>query len=287
MLAAVLFVVGFVLAARRDFAAGLLADRPGPASASAGLGSAFGLAWRLQRGSFITWAISFAVGGVVIGGLVSSVGGFLKGPQVEQFIALLGTKQSLTDVFVAREMGFIGAFVSVYGLTSVLRLRSEETALLAEPVLATAVGRVKWAASHLVIALLGSAALLAVIGASVGAVGSASLGDSSQFGRYFGAAMVQLPAVWVIIGIGMASFGLVPGQTVVSWVALVGFFLLGELGSLFKLDKWVMDLSPFAHIPRLPGADVAAGPLLWLVAIAAALVAVGLFGLRQRNIGSA
>ncbi len=285
--AAALFAVGFVLAARRDFAAGLLADKPGPAVASGALGSPFGLAWRLQRGSFITWAISLAVGGVVVGGLISSVGGFLKGPQMEQFIALLGSKQSLTDVFIALEMGFIGAFVSVYGLTSVLRLRSEETGSLAEPVLATSVGRVKWALSHLVIALVGSAALLTIFGASVGAVGSAALGDSTQFGRILGAALVQLPAVWVIIGIGTASFGLAPGQTVVSWVALVGFFLLGELGSLFKLDQWVMDLSPFAHIPRLPGGEITATPIVVLVLIAAALVVIGLVGLRRRNIGTA
>ena len=38
---------------RRDFAAGLLADRPGPERAGPALRGSLGLAWRLQRGSVI------------------------------------------------------------------------------------------------------------------------------------------------------------------------------------------------------------------------------------------
>ena len=52
--------------------------------------------------------------------------------------------------------------------------------------------------------------------------------------------------------------------------------LLGEFGPLFELSQTVMDISPFAHVPRMPGGDFAAAPLLWLTAIAAGLIAVGL-----------
>jgi ABC-2 type transport system permease protein len=43
------------------------------------------------------------------------------------------------------------------------------------------------------------------------------------------------------------------------------------------------DLSPYAHVPALPADDLAAGPLLVLTAIAAALVALGLAGYRRRD----
>jgi ABC-2 type transport system permease protein len=46
----------------------------------------------------------------------------------------------------------------------------------------------------------------------------------------------------------------------------------------------VLDLSPFAHVPKLPGGDVSAAPLLWLVLIVVALAAVGLLGFRRRDI---
>jgi ABC-2 type transport system permease protein len=43
------------------------------------------------------------------------------------------------------------------------------------------------------------------------------------------------------------------------------------------------DLSPYAHTPALPADDLAAGPLVALTAIAAALVAVGLVAYRRRD----
>ncbi len=64
----------------------------------------------------------------------------------------------------------------------------------------------------------------------------------------------------------------------------MAFLLLGEFGPLFKLDQWVMDLSPFAHTPRLPGGPFSAVPLAWLVLLAAVLVAAGSIGLRRRDI---
>jgi ABC-2 type transport system permease protein len=64
----------------------------------------------------------------------------------------------------------------------------------------------------------------------------------------------------------------------------VAFLLIGEFGPLFELDQWVMDISPFAHVPRLPGSDFAPMPLVWLVIVAATLTAVGMIGFRRRDV---
>ena len=45
-----------------------------------------------------------------------------------------------------------------------------------------------------------------------------------------------------------------------------------------------MDLSPFSHTPRLPGATFSATPLLWLLAVAAALLLAGLAGAHRRDL---
>jgi ABC-2 type transport system permease protein len=46
-----------------------------------------------------------------------------------------------------------------------------------------------------------------------------------------------------------------------------------------------MDVSPYAHTPRLPGGDFSATPVIWLTAIAVALMAVGFVGFRRRDVG--
>jgi ABC-2 type transport system permease protein len=45
-----------------------------------------------------------------------------------------------------------------------------------------------------------------------------------------------------------------------------------------------MDLSPFSHTPRLPGAEVSWGALAALTVLAAALVAAGLAAVRRRDL---
>jgi ABC-2 type transport system permease protein len=58
------------------------------------------------------------------------------------------------------------------------------------------------------------------------------------------------------------------------------------LGPLMQLSQWVLDLSPFSHIPKVPGAGVSATPLAWLLAVTAVLVAAGLAGFRRRDLVS-
>jgi hypothetical protein len=42
------------------------------------------------------------------------------------------------------------------------------------------------------------------------------------------------------------------------------------VGASMRLGQWLLDLSPFTHIPKAPGAAVSATPLVWLLAVAGA-----------------
>jgi ABC-2 type transport system permease protein len=276
--------VAFILVAQRDHGAGLLPERTGPAQASRTLSGPIGLAWRLQRGLLVGWLIAFVILGFVFGNIATNIGSFMEGPGARDLIQKLGGVEGLTDAFMSTELGMMGIILSVYGVQVVLRLRSEEAELRAEPVLATAVGRVRWAWSHIVIALLGTAVVIVAAGLSAGLSYAAQTGHSSDFARVFAAAIVRLPAAWVLVGIAAAAFGLAPRATAVAWAALVVFLLIGEFGPLFKLDQWAMNLSPYGHVPRLPGGAFSATPLVFLVLLAAALVTLGLVAFRRRDV---
>jgi len=282
--AAVVTAGAYALVARRDLGAGLLPDRLGPASAAPGLRSPLALAWREHRATLLSWAAGLGLMSLVLGNLASNIGGFFSSPQARDIFARLGGAKGLTDAYLAAVLGIVGVVASAYGVQAAMRLRAEETAQRAEPLLATATSRTRWLLSHTAIAVLGTAALMLLTGLAAGLSFAAAVGDAGQAPRVIAAALVQVPATWVLVGVVVAAFGLAPRFVAVGWAALVGFVLLGELGPLFRLNHWIMDLSPYAQVPRLPGDALRALPLVWLLVVAVALAAAGVAGLRRRDI---
>src|ERR1039457_1325630 len=93
------------------------------------------------------------------------------------------------------------------------------------------------------------------------------------------------PAAWLMAGIAVAATGLAPRMAVpVSWIALGVIALLTLVGPTLRLPQWVMDISPFTHVPKLPGGSFTVSPLLWLAGIAVVLAVAGLAGLRRRDL---
>jgi putative exporter of polyketide antibiotics len=282
-----LAAAAFVLSSRRDLGAGLLAPRLGPATASPSLRSALALAWRLHRGLLLGWTAGFAGMGVVLGGVTEGASEMLDdSPQLQALFERLGGQAGLADVYLSAVMGILGLVASGYAIQAALRLRSEEEGLRAEAVLATAVGRLRWAASHLLLAVLGPALALAAAGLAAGLTYGFSVGDVvGEPPRVLAGAVVQLPAVWVLAGIAVALYGLLPRFTPVAWVVLGVFLIIGQLGPVLELDQRVLDISPFTHLPELPGGEVSAEPLVSLLGVAVALAFAGLLGFSRRDVG--
>ena len=285
VVAAILGTAGYALVGRRDLGAGLLPERPGPVAAPPALRSPLALAWRLQRGLLLGWTVALALTGFVMGGAAAGIGN-LESPnqQLTDILTRMGGRNGLTDAFLAAIFGITGMVAGAYTVQATLRLRQEESSGRVEVLLATSVGRLRWAAGHLMFALLGTALLLAVAGLAGGLAYGAQVHDiGGQTGRVLGAALVQLPAAWVLAGLGTALTGLAPRLSSLTWAALIASVLLVELGALFGLNQWIVDLTPFAHVPKLPGSAFTATPVLWLTAVAVVLGAAGLAGLRRRD----
>ncbi|MEV6239521.1 ABC transporter permease [Lentzea sp. NPDC051838] len=267
---------------RRDVGLGLLAARLGPAHST--IGTPFGLAWRLQKGSLIGWSIALFGVGVIYGSVAQAVGQMVQdNPTLGQLVSKIGGADAMVDAFFATVTQLMGLIASIYLVQAVLRLRSEETSFRAEPILATPVSRWGWVASHAVFALVGGAVVLAASGLGLGLVYGLQIDDlGGVVPRMLGAALAQLPAAWVIAGAALLLFGLFPQLTGVSWAVVSASLVLTLLGPALQLDQWVIDVSPFSHVPKYP--DITFGPLAWLTLVAAVLLAAGFAGFRRRDL---
>jgi ABC-2 type transport system permease protein len=288
-LLAVLLAGVAALVVRRDVGAGVLPTRLGAATAPGWLRSPLGLAWRLQRGALLGWAVGSAIAGLSFGGIAQDMVQFAEqDPETAQLLTSLGGAGSITDIYLAAILSWMGMLAAGYAVQATLRLRAEEAELRAEPVLATATPRAGWAGSHLAMAAVGAAVVLATGGLLAGLAHGLRSGDlGGELPRVLGGAMVQLPAVWVMAAVGAALFGLLPRLVVgVTWAALAVVLFLTMFGEALQLSQWLQDLSPFAHLPRLPAAAFTAAPVAWLLAAAAGLVAAGLAAFRRRDLVS-
>ena len=295
--------LAFELAARRDYGSGLLPGRPGPPAASAALRGPLGLAWRLQRGALLGWAVGYAVTFAACGAAAQGIGQlFGTSTALQHEFTRLGGQAAITNAYLAALMLLAGLVAAAFAISTVLRLRTEETGGQAEPVLATATGRARWALGQITVAVGGAAVLLAVAGVATGlgyglrtgSAGSGSAGPGSvgagsvgiEAARLTGAALAQLPSVLVMAGVAVGLFGLAPAASIPgAWTALGLVVVINLFGQVLQVSHWVLDISPFTHAPRLPGGTVSATALAWLCGVALVLGAAGLAGLRRRDIG--
>ncbi|TCJ97225.1 ABC transporter permease [Nocardia alba] len=279
-------LLAYRLLRTRDIGAGLLAERPGPAVAGTALSGPVGLAWRLQRGSLIAWTTGFALYGLLIGGAVNSIGGMLDDSgTLRDVVTSMGGSADLEKSFIAYAVTMLAAAAAAYSVSAVLRLHEEENSGRAETVLAAAVGRVRYASSHLLFAIAGPAVALLTAGLAIGIVWGATNGDlAGRVGESLGAVAVQLPAVWVITAVAMVLFSALPRYATLAWGVLSAVIVIFLLGSLGSLPQWILDLVPFVHPPKLPGAAFDLVPIASLIAVAGAGILVGLLAWRRRDL---
>ena len=282
---AALTLVAYRLLAGRDVGAGLIAERAGPGTAGAWLSGVHGQTWRLDRGALLLWTVGVCLFGVVMGSVVHGIGDELGDSTVTRdIVARMGGTSALEEAFIAVEFTMMGMVATAFAISLTLRLHQEEAAQRAETTLAGAVSRTRWLASHLAAALVGSAAAMLVSGVAAGLIYGVAADDlGGKLAIVVGSAAVQLPAIWLLAAVTLAFFGLAPRFTPVAWGALVGFVALYLTGSLARFPQWLLDLQPFAHIPRV-GPDFTAVPVLWLLAIDAALIVVGALTFRRRDL---
>lgn len=284
LFAAVLIVAAARYAARRDLGGGLLPVRTGRTEASPRLRGPLGLAWRLQRNTFVSWLVAVLGFGLIFGSVSGSAQN-MEGAMRAWYERMSGTNQMLDNWFTSMTE-LAGMMVAIYVVQVLLRMREEEVRDRLEPVLASGVSRPRWVLGYVLTAGLGALALLVGFAAAMAVTAGLVVGGTAGLLRDLtGAALAGLPAVLVVAAAVLAIFALLPRRAVmVSWLLLAVCILCSPVfGLSLRLPQWAMDLSPFTH-QKAPAVHVSGAAALTLLAVCAVLVTAGLAQFRRRDI---
>ncbi len=282
-----LVAVAAVLVARRDVGTGLVAARRGPARAPAGLLSTMGLTWRLQRAVLGVWLAAMALAGAVFGSVGETFADYIaENPNMREILEAIAPGAEPLELYHAFLMALLGVVAAGYTVQALLRMRAEEVSGRLEPVLATATSRARWLGSHVLVVGAGTALVLGASGVAGGLTYGLATGSwTGAFGGITAAALVQVPPALALGGFVVAVFGLLPRWSgPVTWFALATALVMGQLGAVFELPQWMLDLSPFTHAPAVPAEAFAAVPVLWLAGAAVGLGALGFLAFRRRDL---
>ena len=176
--------------------------------------------------------------------------------------------------------------VSCFAVASVRRLRTEELAGRADPVLATRTSRAGWMGAGLAVTALAATVLLGLAGVATGLGAALVTGNTGYVVTLELAYLAHLPAVWTVGAVAALLFGLVPKMFGLVWVLPVFGYLVGTFGPILQLPGWVADLSPLGHIPQMPLERFAAAPVLALLTVAAAAGWCGVLAFRRRDVAA-
>lgn len=275
--------VGYALSVRRDFGAGLVPPRLGSPRAAAWLASPLALAFRLHRASLIGWSMSLLVAGLAYGSFTQPLlDGFADAP--EDLIAVMGGSENLLAGFLGTLGLTMALAVGVYAVLAVQTLRAEEAEGRAESVLATAVSRPAWVASHFAVAALGVPWLLLVAGVGMGVGAAVSTGDEGLFGQLVLGHVAHTPAVWLVLAAATVLYAALPRVLPAIWGVLAYGLIVGFFAPVLDIPDTAVRLSPFEHIGEYPLVDINLVAVVVLTVLAAAVAQAAVATFRRRDL---
>jgi ABC-2 type transport system permease protein len=274
----------YVVFERRDIGAGVFAARPGPAEAHRTLNSSWGLAWRLQRGAVIGWAIGLLATGLAYGSIGQDAGNLMGDSETARDL-MVAAGGDLVDGFFAMALTMQALLTAGFAISSALRPRGEEEAGHAEVVLATAQSRTRWLLSQVGVTVVGTAIVLAAGGLGLGVADALVTGEAGEVGAFTWQSLTWLPAVLVLSGLTRLLYGLSPRLATLGWLGLLYAVVVLMFAEILRFPDWVVSLSPFEQLASVPVEAFDAGAFAAVLATATLLSAGGWFALTRRDVG--
>jgi ABC-2 type transport system permease protein len=268
----VLVLVAARIYAGRDIGSGVLSASDTAAPRLRLLSTPTQQAFRGELTSLLVWLASVGLFAVVVGVISNSISSAGISKQLEQTLSKLGSGSVLTPKgYMGFSFLFFVLVVSLFVCSQVAAARHEEADQRLETLLALPVGRGRWLGGRLMLAIAAAAAIALSSGVLAWA-GARSQGVSISLLTMIGAGANCLPVALLFLGLAALAYAVVPRASAGVAYGLVAIAFLWQLfGALLGAPKWLVDVTPFAHVGLVPAQSFdAAG--------AAVMVALGMIG---------
>jgi len=283
--AIIITLIAFYLNILRDLGAGFISEKTGLKSASIFLKSPLGLSWRLLKNMIVAWTIGSLIIGFSFGAILGEAETHLADNEVLQ--ALFGSVDndtSMIEQFIPFLILLIAIIIAIPLVSVILKLRNEEKHNLTEHLFGRAVSKTQVITGYLFIAIASSIILCLAVATGFWLGGLISLDEPIDFTTFLGATVVFLPTLWIKIGISVFLIGWFPKLTNIAILYLGYSSFVAFFGLMLNLPQWLMQLTPFEHIPSLPVDEMNWHSIIVLTLIALILTIIGIIGYQKRDI---
>jgi ABC-2 type transport system permease protein len=280
----ILFAVAFYLNSIRDIGSGFLPDSKGKTHASPFLQTPFGLAFRLQRTTIISWTISVFAICVAFGFVLKDLETYFADNEYVQSVMALDPSISLTDQFLTLLVGIISITSVIPAVMVVLKLKGEEKRNRTEHFFSRAVSRTHLITTYTLLALFISLVMGFINALGLWASGNSVLKEPIDFMEILSTVYVYLPALWAVVGLTVLLIGAAPKLTSFVWLYVVYCFVVLYLKETLDLPETLVNLSVFEHIPQLLTDELRILPLIILTGLFMITFTIGVIGYNKRDI---
>jgi ABC-2 type transport system permease protein len=286
VLAAALLLAGAArIAATRDVGTGVLPARDAADPSLRLLSSTTAQALRGERGSLIVWLSSLGAFAFITGVIAKSTSTAGISKSLQRELAKLGSGSIVTPTgYLAFTFIFFVLAVSLFACAQLSAARHVEADQQLETLLSQPVSRTGWLAGRLLLAA-GAATVISVAAGLLTWAGAESGGVTISLPRMLEAGANCLPVALLFLGIAALAYAALPrASTGIAYGLVTVTFLWQLFGSLLGAPRWLVDLTPFAHVGLVPAQPFRAGAAAVMLAIGlvAALTALGVF--RRRDL---
>jgi len=280
-----LLVLAARIAAGRDIGTGMLPARDSAEPRLRLLSSPNAQVLRSERGSLIGWLSGAGAFAYILGVIAKSSSSAGISKSLNRELGKLGSGSIVTPTgYLGFTFIFFVLAVSLFACAQVGAARHEEADQQLETLLALPVSRVRWLGGRLLLATCAAAAISLVAGLLTW-MGAESGGVGVSLPKLIEAGANCLPVALLFLGIAALAYAIVPRASAGLAYALVTVAFLWDLvGSLLGAPRWLVELTPFAHVGLVPAQPLRATDAVVMLGLAVLASLSALWAFRRRDL---